>query len=40
MIGFIRYRREVTGALSGGTVILNGIRELEPKSVLNVEKTS
>ena len=38
--GLILYGREVTGALSGGTVILNGISEHEPKSVLEVEKTS
>ena len=32
--------REATGALSGGTVIFNGISEHEPKSVFEVEKTS
>ena len=35
MIGFIRYGREVTGAPSGDMVILNRIREHEPKSVLD-----
>ena len=39
-IGFIRKRWEVTGALSGRMVILKGIRTHEPKSVLDVEKTS
>ena len=36
----ILYGREVTGSLSEGTVILNGINEPEPKSVLEVEKMS
>lgn len=36
----MRYGREVTGALSGGAEILNGIREQEPKSVWDVWKTS
>ena len=31
---------EVTGAVSGGMEILNGRREQQPKSVLDVEKTS
>ena len=39
-MGFVRYGREVTGALPGGTEILKGIREQEPKSVFDVEKTS
>ena len=39
-MGLMRYGREMTGALSGGTEILNGMREQEPKSVLDVEKTS
>lgn len=39
-IGFIRYGGEVMGVLSGGMVILDGTEEREPKSVLDVEKTS
>ena len=35
-----RLGRGVTGALSGGTVFLKGIRTHEPTSVLDVEKTS
>ena len=36
----MRYGRDVMGALSEGTVIFNGTREHEPKSVLDAEKTS
>jgi len=38
--GFTRYGRDVTGALPGGTVSLNGNREQEPKSVGELENTS
>ena len=36
-IGFIWYESDVTGAPSGGTVIFRGIKEDEPKPVLDVE---
>ena len=39
-MGLILYGREVTGSLCGGTVTLNDINMHEPKSVLEVEKTS
>ena len=39
-IGLMRCGREVAGALPSGTEISNGIREQEPKSVLELEKTS
>lgn len=39
-IEFIRQGWEVTGALFGGTVLLNEIREHEPKSALDGERTS
>ena len=38
--GLILWGREVTGALPSGTEISKGIREQEPKSVLDLEKTS
>lgn len=34
----MRYRREVTGELSGGMEILDEMRGQEPKSVYDVEK--
>ena len=39
-IGLMRCGREVTGALPPGTEISKGIREQEPKSVLELEKTT
>ena len=39
-IGLILWGREVTGALPFGTEISKGIREQEPKSVLDLEQTS
>ena len=39
-IGLILWGREVTGALSSRTEISECIREQEPKSVLDLEKTS
>ena len=39
-IGLIRWGREVTRALRSGTEISNSIREQEPKSVMDVTKTS
>ena len=39
-IGFRRWGREVTGALSSATEISKGIKEQEPKPVFEVENTS
>lgn len=39
-MGFMRKRREVAVALSGGMEILYGTRLHEPRSVLDLEKTS
>ena len=39
-IGFMRWGREVTGALPTGTEILKGIKEEDPKSVFEVDNTS
>ena len=38
-IGFMRWGREMTGALPSGTEISKGIREQDPKSVFEVENT-
>ena len=38
-IGLILWGRGVTGALPSGTELSKGIREQEPKSVLDLEKT-
>ena len=39
-IEFMRWGREVTGALPSGTEISEGIKEQDPKSVFEVENTS
>ena len=39
-IGFMQWGREVTGMLPSGTEISKGIKEQDPKSVLEVENTS
>ena len=39
-IEFLRWGREVTGALPVGTEISKGIKEQDPKSVFEVENTS